>query len=121
MSLSGLVLIVSRVPKHAGKHCLFSDFAYGFMTIQECCPSHYCVCRYMCTCVYVCVRAYVCVYACVCVCVCVCSVFGRSCVSICQKGDRSAANGSGIWKVENLVFALVTSLVIPVNHKPLGK
>ena len=45
-------------------------------------------------------------------------VFGRSCLRVCQKGDRSAANSPGIGKVENFVFAWVQ--VILVNHKPLG-
>ena len=44
-------------------------------------------------------------------------VFGRRFVSI----PESAANGSSIQMVKNLVFALVTSLVIPVKHKLLGK
>ena len=38
-----------------------------------------------------------------------------------QKGDRSAANGSGIRMVENCGFCLVSSLVILVNHTPLGR
>ena len=50
-----------------------------------------------------------------CVCVCVSSVWQKLC-----EGDRSAANRSGIWKVENF-FALVTSLVILANHKLLEK
>ena len=71
----------------------------------------------MCVCVCVCLCVCVCVFVCVCVCGCVWVGVGVGG----WVGDRCAANRSGIRKVENLVFALVTSLVMLVNHKPLGK
>ena len=37
------------------------------------------------------------------------------------KGDRSAANRSGIQKGENYGFCLVASLAKLVNHKPLRR
>ena len=92
-----------------------------------------------------CVRVCVCVCVCMCVCVCVCGACARACVRVClcvvcvclcvclcvcvlaeterlvQKCDRSAANRSGMWKVENLVFAwLQVYSYVLVNHKPLG-
>ena len=52
--------------------------------------------------VCVCVCTCVCVCACVCVCVCVCGVEAEW---VGQKGDRSAANRSGIQKSEITAFA----------------
>ena len=54
------------------------------------------------------------------VCVCVC-VRERERERVGQKGDRSAANRSGIRKGENYSFWLVASLAILVNHTPLGR
>ena len=68
----------------------------------------------MCVCVFVCgVCVFVCVSVCVCVCVCVLAETER----LVQRCDKSAANRSGMWKVENLAFACSYVLV---NHKPLG-
>ena len=50
------------------------------------------------------VKVRVCVRACVCVCVCVCPVLAEAEIVV-HKCDRSAANRSGMRKVENLVFA----------------
>ena len=77
-------------------------------------PIEVCVCAWAPTCVGGCGWVWVCVGVSKVQCL-------AEAVRICKKGDRSAAKGSGIWKVENLVFALVTSLVILVNHKALGK
>ena len=46
----------------------------------------------------------VCVCACACACACVC-VLAAEAERVVQKRDRSAANRSGMQKVENLVFA----------------
>ena len=51
---------------------------------------------------------------------CVCPV-GTVAKWVGQKGDRSAANRSGIQKVENYGFCMVSSLVLLVNHTPLGR
>ena len=63
----------------------------------------------------------VCVCVCVCLCVCVCVPVGTEAKRVGQKGDKSAANRSGIRMVENCGFCLVSSLVILVNPTPLGR
>ena len=52
--------------------------------------------------------------------VCVCPV-GTEAKWVGDKGDRSAANRSGIQKVENDGFCMVSSPVLYVNHTPLGR
>ena len=55
------------------------------------------------------------------VCVCVCVPVGVEAEWVDQKGDRSAANKSGIWKGESYSYCFVASLAILVNHTPIER
>ena len=72
-------------------------------------------------CVCVCVRVRVRVRVCVCVCVCVCvQVFGRMCEYTRLTDLDLQPAGVAFGRLQT-GFCLVTSLVIFMNHKPLGK
>ena len=88
------------------------------------CTVRTCVCALL-FCGYISLRVCAHAFLCVCVCVCLCVCVGRwvgvggwvvpvdaEAKGVGQKGDRSAANRSGIWKVENYGFCLVSSLVM---------
>ena len=61
----------------------------------------------------------VCVCLCVCVSVCLCFPVLAGPERVVQKCDRSAATGLACGRLK-FSFCLVTSLLVLVNHKPLG-